>query len=148
MIQERKISEEERLKWERQWTDNMVVYWRERIDKLRVNDTGAMRSSIKGVLLPSPKTTIEHSFLLYGLCVSEGVGREFGKGYTDSLGRHFGSSRGGEGTWASGQLPFLLPGGEEYREEHGLDEPKKVGPRWGGRVAGGHQRPKKEWFYK
>ncbi len=41
----------------------------------------------------------------------------------------------------------LLPGGEEYRSEHGLDKPKKVGPAWGGRVAGGHPRQPKPWFW-
>ena len=135
-------------KFEEQWTKNMVVYWQERMDRLSVNDTGRLRSNINGMRHPGPVTTIEHSFLLYGKYVSDGVGREFGKGYTDSLGRKFGSSRGGEGTWASGQLPFLVPGGEEYREKHGLDEPKKVGPKWGGRVAGGHARAKKDWFFK
>lgn len=148
MIGKSNITEQERLKWEEEWTKNMVTYWHERMDKLRVHDSGALRSSVKGVMHPGPVTTIEHSFLQYGIYVSDGVGREFSNGYTDSLGRHFGSSRGGEGTWNRGQLPFLLPGGEEYREEHGLDEPKRVGPKWGGRVAGGHQRPKREWFYK
>src|SRR5574344_1900734 len=100
----------------RQWTRNMVTYWQERLDKMRINNTGALRSSITGFLHPGPVTTIEHSFLVYGKYVSDGVAREFGEGYTDSLGRYYGSSRGGEGTWNSGQLPFLLPGGEAYRE--------------------------------
>ena len=34
----------------KQWTDNMVKYWQERIDKLRIHDTGALRSSIVGYL--------------------------------------------------------------------------------------------------
>lgn len=148
MIGKSNITEEERLKWEGQWTTNMVTYWRERMDKLRVSDSGSLRASVKGVMHPGPVTTIEHSFLQYGIYVSDGVGREFSNGYTDSLGRHFGSSRGGEGTWNAGQLPFILPGGEEYREEHGLDEPKKVGPKWGGRMAGGHPRVPKEWFWR
>ena len=123
----------------KQWTQNMVLYWQERIDKLRINDTGALRSSIMGMLHNGPITTIEHSFLVYGKYVSDGVGREFGSNW---------SSRGGEGTWNAGQLPFLLPGGEAYREKHGLDKPKKVGPAWGGRVAGGHPREKKDWFFR
>lgn len=132
----------------KQWTENMVRYWQERIDRLRINDSGQLRSSIKGMLHSGSITTIEHSFLLYGKYISDGVGREFGHGYTDSLGRTYSSSRGGEGTWNAGQLPFLLPGGEEYRERHGLDKPKKVGPAWGGRVAGGHPREKRDWFFR
>ena len=122
---------------EQEITRNQVIYWQERIDKLRINDTGALRSSIVGMVHSGPVTTIEHSFLLYGIHVSNGVAREFGRGYTDSLGRTYTSNRGGEGTWNEGQLPFLLPGGEQYRRDHGLDKKKKVGPAWGGRKAGG-----------
>ena len=132
----------------KQWTQNMIVYWRERLDRLRINDTGRLRSSIQGMLHPGPVTTIEHSFLVYGKYVSDGVAREFGRGYTDSLGRTYGSSRGGEGTWNGGQLPFLLPGGEAYREKHGLDHSKKVGPAWGGREAGGQPHQKRDWFFR
>ena len=80
----------------------------------------------------------------YGKYADDGTGREFtNTGYTDSLGRHYESSRQADGT-----LPFLLPGGEQYREEHGLNKPKKVGPKWKGRVAGGHPRRANEWFYR
>ena len=140
--------EKERDNFRRQWTHNMVRYWQERIDKLGINDHGSLRSSIVGMLHSGPMTTIEHAFLVYGKYVSDGVGREFGNGYTDSMGRTYGSNRGGEGTWSAGQLPFLLPGGEAYRKEHGLDKPKKVGPAWGGRVAGGHPRKKNDWFFR
>lgn len=131
-----------------QWTRNMVTYWQERMDKLRIHDTGALRSSITGMLHSGPITTIEHSFLVYGKYISDGVAREFGKGYTDSLGRTYTSSRGGEGTWNRGQLPFLLPGGEAYREKYHLDTPKKVGPKWGGREAGGQPHVKRDWFFR
>ncbi|MCR4602439.1 MAG: hypothetical protein K5683_02750 [Prevotella sp.] len=126
----------------------MVAYWRERIDKLRVIDTGNLRSSIEGALLLQGATsTITHSFPAYGKYAEDGTGREFNNdGYTDSLGRHYTSSRG-VNVFADGQLPFLLPGGEQYRMDHGLDKPKKVGPAWGGRVAGGHPRQPKPWFW-
>lgn len=133
---------------EQQWTRNQVVYWQERIDKLRINDTGALRSSIVGMVHTGPVTTIEHSFFKYGKYVSDGVAREFGKGYTDKMGRTYKSHRGGEGTWNRGQLPFLLPGGEAYRAKHGLDEPKKVGPAWRGRVAGGKPHRPRDWFFR
>ena len=50
----------------KQWTQNMVSYWQERMDKLRVNDTGRLRSSITGNIHEGAVTTIEHSFLVYG----------------------------------------------------------------------------------
>lgn len=142
-------SERTREKYLQEWTDNMVTYWQERINKLRVVDTGKLYSSIEArLLLDGAKAAIRHSFPAYGKYVDDGTGREFtNTGYVDSMGRYFASSRGGEGTWNSGQLPFLLPGGEEYRREHDLDKPRKVGPAWGGRVAGGHPREKKPWFF-
>lgn len=133
--------------FEREWTHNMVVYWQERIDKLRINDTGALRSSFVSIVHPGKPTTLEHSFLRYGLDVSNGTAREFGSGYTDRLGRTFDFHRG-EGTINKGQLPFLLPGGEDYREQHGLDKRKRVGPAWRGRVAGGKPHRERDWFWR
>ncbi len=140
----RTLQVEDRERYLREWTENMKTYWRERIDMLRVVDTGNLRSQIEGALmLQGANTVITHSFPAYGKYQDDGTGREFSNtGYTDSLGRHYESSRQKDGT-----LPFLLPGGEEYRSEHGLDKPKKVGPAWGGRVAGGHPRQPKPWFW-
>ena len=144
-----RMQQEDREKYIREWAANMVTYWRERIVRLQVKDTNALNASIQAqLLLEGAKATINHSFLYYGKYVDDGTGREFNNhGYTDSLGRTYSSNRGGEGTWNSGQLPFLLPGGEEYRAKHGLDKPKRVGPAWGGRVAGGHPRRPKPWFF-
>lgn len=142
------VSRQEKEEFEKAWTENMKVYWVERLDRLRVFDTGNLRSQIEGaLLLQGAKTVIQHSFPAYGKYADDGTGREFtNTGYTDSLGRHYYSSRG-NGTWGEGQLPFLLPGGEEYRKEHGLDRPKRVGPAWGGRIAGGHPRIPKPWYW-
>lgn len=134
--------------FEREWTHNMVVYWQERIDKLRINDTGALRSSIIGMVHAGSPTMLEHKFLQYGISVSNGTAREFGNGYTDRLGRTYDFNRGGEGTLNGGQLPFLLPGGEDYRESHGLDKRKKVGPAWRGRVASGRPHRPRDWFFR
>lgn len=137
------LSELEQVR--QQWTRNMISYWQERIDKLHVSDTGSLRSSITGMMHQgNTMTTIEHSFLVYGLYNNDGVGREFGDGYTDSMGRTY----RGRGTAAAGQLPFLLPGGEAYRKEHGLDKARKVGPAWRGRMAGGKPRAKRDWFFR
>lgn len=106
-------NERELQKFEKEWTENMLVYWRERMERLRIIDTGALHSSVVGLLHPGHPTTIEHSFLLYGKYVSEGVGRNFLK-----------SKR------ADGTIPFLLPGGEDYRKENRLDRPRRIGPAW------------------
>ena len=106
-------NEKELQKFEQEWTDNMSVYWRERMERLRVIDTGALYSSVVGLLHPGSPTTIEHRFLMYGKYVSEGVGRNFLK-----------SKR------ADGTIPFLLPGGEDYRKENRLDKPRRIGPAW------------------
>lgn len=146
----RVIQQEDRDRFLKGWTTNMVAYWRERIDLLKAIDTGNLRSQIESaLLLQGAKAMITFQFPLYGKYVDTGTGREFARdgssGYTDSLGREYGNSRGGEGTWQGGQLPFLDEG---YRERHGLNRPKRVGPKWGGRVAGGHYRQPKEWYWK
>lgn len=42
-----------------------------------------------------------------------------------------------------GDLDFL---NKQYRAERELDTPKKVGPAWGGRVAGGVPKGRRDWF--
>ena len=58
---------DELLKYEKGWTENMGTYWRERMERLRTIDTGALYSSIKGHLEQGATTTIEHKFLMYGI---------------------------------------------------------------------------------
>lgn len=154
-----RMQQEDRERYIREWAKNMITYWRERLVRLQVMDTNALNASIQAqLLLEGAKAMISHSFLYYGKYVDDGTGREFNNsGYTDvngrtyktitdKLGRTIYSSRGKD-TFFQGQLPFLLPGGEEYRAQHGLDKPKRVGPAWGGRVAGGHPRIPKPWFF-
>ena len=137
--------DKERYNYLNEWTDNQVVYWIERMIRLRVNDTGNLQSSLESrLLLDGAKAMIAFSFFKYGKAQDDGTGREFtNEGYIDSWHRWYGPRRQADGT-----LPFLLPGGEDYRREHGLDKPKKVGPAWRGRVAGGHPRKEKPWFFK
>lgn len=135
---------EEILRFEKQWTENMVTYWKERIDKLRVIDTGALRASLTGMLHSGPVTTIEHSFLVYGKYVSEGVSPAFAWKYWGGN-----IPKGGQKTprqrMGAGQLEFL---DISYRKSHGLDGKRKVGPAWGNRVAGGQPKGKRDWFYR
>ena len=110
------------LKYEHGWADSMGEFWRERMERLRTIDTGALYRSIKAHIEQGSTTTIEHNFLMYGIYVAAGVGPAH-EWYRWSQGAKIRRINGGD-------LNFL---GEEYREEQGLDKPKKVGPAWGGR---------------
>lgn len=129
---------DELLKYEKGWTENMADYWRERMERLRTIDTGALYASIKGHLEQGTVTTIEHAFLQYGIYVAAGVGpAHVWKKWTEA--------QGGEKIMRQndGDLDFL---NKQYRAEHELDTPKKVGPAWGGRVAGGVPKGRRDWF--
>lgn len=136
--------QEDRIKFEQQWTKNMVVYWQERIDKLRINDTGALRSSITGMLSPGPVTTIEHAFLVYGKYVSEGTSPAMKwKYWGGNIPK--GGSRTPRERLSGGKLEFL---DRKYRRQHGLDTPRRVGQKWGGRMAGGPPKGVRDWFFR
>lgn len=129
---------DELLKYEKGWTENMGTYWRERMERLRTIDTGALYASIKGHLEQGSVTTIEHAFLQYGIYVAAGVGpAHVWKKWTEA--------QGGEKIMRpnDGDLDFL---NKQYRAERELDKPKKVGPAWGGRVAGGVPIGRRDWF--
>lgn len=129
---------DELLKYEKGWTENMGTYWRERMERLRTIDTGALYASIKGHLEQGSVTTIEHNFLQYGIYVAAGVGpAHVWKKWTEA--------QGGEKIMRpnDGDLDFL---NKQYRAERELDKPKKVGPAWGGRVAGGVPIGRRDWF--
>lgn len=112
-MSEKLYKQDEIEKYERGWTTKMVEIWREKIDRLRVVDTGTLYGSISGLMHPGEPTTIEFQFMAYGKYVSEGVGRNFKRSKI-----------------AGGKIPFLLPGGEDYRREHRLDRPRRIGPGW------------------
>lgn len=121
-------TEEELRQWEQEWSDMMVTIWTENIMRLGIVDTGNLMDSLTGrVIANTDQKEMIHEFALYGIYVARGTGR----GYTPGN---------------PGDLPFLS---ESYRVEHGLNKKKKVGPAWGGRVAGGKPRSKKRnWFLR
>lgn len=93
--------------WDKGWADQMVRIWREKINQLRVVDTGALRESIDREITGSGgDKAIVHTFLEYGLYQDMGVGSGYKKSYQS----------GGIG------LAFL---DAEYREQHKLGEPRK-----------------------
>lgn len=113
--------------FEKGWTDFMIDIWREKMAMLNINNTGALRNSLTGHISGDEgQRKISHKFLMYGIYVALGVGR----GYEPGNG---------------GDLEFLSP---SYREEHGLDKPRKRGPAWGGGMTSGKPRKPRDWFAK
>ena len=58
----------------------MQVYWRERLMKLRVYDTGNLYRSITGTVRHGNPTLIEHRFAYYGIYVALGTGNGYKRG--------------------------------------------------------------------
>ncbi|MEG2599030.1 MAG: hypothetical protein RSA66_06120 [Muribaculaceae bacterium] len=103
----------------------MFEIWREKIERLKVVRSGALHQSFNGDLdFASTGSTIKMKFLAYGIFQAAGVGN----GYVSKNG---------------GDLPFL---GENYRKDHGLNIPRKVGPAWGGYLTSGKIRKPRDWF--
>lgn len=92
-------------KFNEEWTDTMIKIWREKISRLRINDTGRLFGSFRGSIRKGATTTIEHRFMQYGLYVASGVGKGFYHGN-------------------SGDLAFM---GDEYRAQHSRYGERQVG---------------------
>lgn len=90
------------------WFDKMVEIWRDRLDVLRVRDTGALRGSVeKGHFsIGEAGGSLAFRYLEYGIYVDLGVGN----GYRRDNG---------------GDLPFL---DTSYRLEHHLGKPRQRRP--------------------
>lgn len=119
---------DEREKFVEGWNNTMVDIWRERIKLLNVIDTRALVRSIRELPIRADgrfyDITLSQTFLEYGLWQDLGVGREIPHGNT-------------------GDVKCL---DMEYREEHGLDKPRKRGKKWGGGMTSGHPRAVRRWF--
>lgn len=116
-------TQEELSQYEKGWCDMMVDIWHEQMSQLGTVDTGALYSSVAGFL---GDQAISHEFLLYGIYVHRGTGREYKK------------DNGGDLDVLNGS----------YRYEHNLDTPRKKGPAWGGGYTSGEPREAKKWFSK
>ncbi len=109
------------------WEDTMLMIWREKIERMNIVRSGALHQSFTSSSTFAPESSeIKMKFLKYGIYQALGVGN----GYAHDNG---------------GDLHFL---DKEYRQVHGLDKPKKVGPAWGGYVSSGLPRKKRDWFSK
>lgn len=104
-----------------------IRIWQEKIERMKIVRSGALHESFKDSITQTAEgTTISMKFHRYGIYQALGVGY----GYRHDNG---------------GDLPFL---GKEYRAEHGLDKPRKVGPAWGGYKTSGKPRKKRDWYSK
>lgn len=111
-----------------EWTRVQLLIWQEKIERMGIVRSGALhqsfRDSIQKASSGAAATTITMRFLKYGIYQALGVGYGY---YHDN----------------GGDLPFL---GKEYRKEHGLDKPRKVGPAWGGYMTSGKPRKARDWY--
>lgn len=107
------------------WTDKMVEIWTEKIERLRVIDTGALHESFdRDVRNVTDGSMIAIRFLEYGLAQEFGVGN----GYFHDNG---------------GDLEILDP---EYRKTHGLNKPRRAGYRHSPHMSSGKPRARRRWF--
>lgn len=76
------MTDAEHQKWLQGWSNFMIKMWRERMMQFAppVYRTGALASSVQGIVHPGPVTTIEHHFLEYGIYVARGVGNGYSRG--------------------------------------------------------------------
>jgi len=110
-----------------EWTRVQIQIWQEKIERMNIVRSGALHQSFKDAISrTSEGTTITMKFHQYGIYQALGVGNGYRRGN-------------------GGDLPFL---GKDYRAEHGLDKPRKVGPAWGGYKTSGKPRKARDWYSK
>ena len=113
-----------------EWTRMQLLIWQEKIERLGVVRSGALHQSFRDAVnhatSSSGVTTITMKFLRYGIYQALGVGRGYERGN-------------------GGDLEFL---DKDYRREHYLDRPRKVGPAWGGYKTSGKPREARDWYSK
>lgn len=110
-----------------EWAKMLTTMWREKIEMLGVVYTGQLHQSISDSIQQlNGGATITMKFKRYGIYQSLGVGN----GYTRGNG---------------GDLKIL---DNAYREEHGLNKKRKVGPKPGGYITSGKPRKRRDWISK
>lgn len=73
----------------RAWADITLKIWREKINDLKVWDTGSLYASLENALFTAAGNDVdkvEFSFNLYGIFVDMGVGKEIFKGNDGDVG--------------------------------------------------------------
>lgn len=135
--------------YERGWSKMMIDIWREKIQQLNINDSGALQNSMEELVTTGHVTTIEHKFLQYGLFVAAGVGKGFAHDNGGDLLFMGDSYREGKRAYGSRQV------GAGLSEGH-MKSPKfehvtvQRGPNKGKEAAltSGEKRMPRDWFFK
>lgn len=112
-----------------EWTKTQLMIWREKIERMHIIRSGALHESFVRAVEDANNgdlKTITLKFLKYGLYQAYGVGRGYYRGNP-------------------GDLEFL---DKDYRKKHGLDKPRKVGPKWGDYKTSGKPREERDWYSK
>ena len=110
-----------------EWAKMLTTMWQERIEMLGVVYTGQLHHSISDTVQSlNGGHSITMKFKRDGIYQSLGVGN----GYTRGNG---------------GDLKLL---DNEYREKHGLNKRRKVGPKPGGYRTSGKPRQRRDWISK
>ena len=143
------FTKEQIEQYERGWSRMMIDIWREKIIQLNITDSGALRESLEEVIKTGRTTTIEHTFLWYGLYVAAGVGHGFKHGNGGNLLFMGDKYREGKHAYGSRQV------GAGLSEEH-MKSPKfehvtvQRGPNKGKEAAltSGEKRMPRDWFFK
>ena len=143
------FNEREMEEYERGWSKMMVDIWREKIDKMNVSDSGALRDSFHELVSTGKVTTIEHKFLQYGLFVAAGVGKGFYHGnpgdlkfmadYNRKGKREYGARQVGAGL---SEKHMLGPKFEEVTVKRGKNAGKRAA------LTSGEKRMPRDWFFK
>lgn len=113
---------EQRNKYVREWTNMMITIWREKIEMLRIIDTGKLLQDINSSISINGNEafTITHKFMEYGVFQEVGVGN----GYKHDNG---------------GNLEFMDPGTPQRKSKHKQASGKYTGP---------GRRKERKWFSK
>lgn len=119
---------ETRRKYIKAWNETMINIWKDQIEFYHVRDTDALLNSPIILKMSADgrlyNIELSQSFLEYGLWQDFGTGREIPIGNP-------------------GDVQCLDP---DYREEHGLNKPRKRGPKWGGGKTSGNPREPRPWY--
>lgn len=109
------------------WTATMLDIWREKVERLRIIRTGTFHESFSSQVQSAERgSNIHMRFAQYGIYQALGVGN----GYTRGNG---------------GDLEIL---DKTYRQEHGLDRPRRAGSRSQAYISSGEPRARRDWFSK
>lgn len=124
----RPVTEEDIRAWEDGWSEMMITIWRENILRLGIVDTMQLYNKMSHVTSrASGATAVTHEFMQYGIFMEAGVGN----GFTHDNG---------------GDLQIMDP---YYRKAHGLDKPRKRGPKTSTKdMTTGKPRQRRVWFSK